>query len=226
MFFNPFLRTNLISNNEIRKFQSELFLGVRDCLLMRLSISKVLRCTSWVLGIVYWILGCVGCQQAFPDLREHFIGSSECFFGAIGHLTFLPETMKYYQSPGLVQNNYRQGQTWNLSQNLHGQFFSIICLPDKRVNYDKVTFATKQCILYIQIVSHIKYNKRIQDRKSNADQKYKIKQGCSSLGYFYFLIHGTVTRVQLPKGQNTPKQVGLQGKGSSRLNYLGFDYPG
>ena len=72
-----------------------LFLGVRDCLLMRLSISKVLRWTSWVLGIVYWILGCLVCKQAFPDLREHFIGSSECFFGAIGHLTFLPETIKY-----------------------------------------------------------------------------------------------------------------------------------
>ena len=94
----------------------------------------------------------------------------------------------------------RRGQTWNLSQTLRGQFFSIICLPDKRVNYNKVTFATKQCILYIQIVSHIKYNKRIQDRKSNADQKYKIKQGCSSLGYFYFLIHGTVTRGTITQG--------------------------
>ena len=53
----------------------------------------------------------------------------------------------------------RRGQTWNLSQTLHGQDFSIICLPDKRVNYDKVTFTTKQCILYIHIVSHIKYSK-------------------------------------------------------------------
>ena len=41
----------------------------------------------------------------------------------------------------------RPGQTWNLSNPLHGQIFSIICLPEKRVNYDKLTFATKQCIL-------------------------------------------------------------------------------
>ena len=29
-------------------------------------------------------------------------------------------------------------QTWNLSQTLHGQDFSIICLPQKRVNYNKL----------------------------------------------------------------------------------------
>ena len=45
-------------------------------------------------------------------------------------------------------------QTWNLSQTLHGQDFSIICLLEKRVNYEKFTFATKQCILHIHIVSH------------------------------------------------------------------------
>ena len=50
-------------------------------------------------------------------------------------------------------------QTWNMSQTLHGQDLAIICLPDKRVNYDKLTFATKQRILYIHIVNHIKYNK-------------------------------------------------------------------
>ena len=49
-------------------------------------------------------------------------------------------------------------QTWNLSQTLHGHDFSIICLPDKHVNYDKLTFSTKQRILYIDIVNHIKYN--------------------------------------------------------------------
>ena len=45
-------------------------------------------------------------------------------------------------------------QTWNLSQTLHGQDFSIISLPEKHVNYDKLTFATKQRILYIHIINH------------------------------------------------------------------------
>ena len=45
-------------------------------------------------------------------------------------------------------------QTWNLSQTLRGQDFSIISLPEKHVNYDKLTFATKQRILYIHIINH------------------------------------------------------------------------
>ena len=80
------------------------------------------------------------------------------------------------------------------------RFINKICLPNKRVNYYKITFATKQCILYSQIVSHIKYNKRIQDRKSNADQKYKIKQGCCTLGKILFLIHDQVNRGTLAQG--------------------------
>ena len=45
-------------------------------------------------------------------------------------------------------------QTWNLAQTLHGQDFSIIFLPKKRVNYDEHTYATKQRKLHI----HIKKN--------------------------------------------------------------------
>ena len=38
--------------------------------------------------------------------------------------------------------------------NLHRQYFSIICLPEKHINYDILRFASKQCIMYILIVNH------------------------------------------------------------------------
>ena len=51
-------------------------------------------------------------------------------------------------------------QTWNLAQTLHGQDLSIIFLPKKRVNYDKLTYAKKQRKLRIHIKKTIvKYNK-------------------------------------------------------------------
>ena len=44
-------------------------------------------------------------------------------------------------------------QTCNLSQTLHGQDFRIIFLPEKRVNYDKLRFPTKQRKLYFHIIN-------------------------------------------------------------------------
>ncbi len=43
---------------------------------------------------------------------------------------------------------------------------------------------------------------------------------------FFYSFMVRWTGVQLHKGQNTPKYVGLQSEGSSKVYYLGFDYLG
>ena len=47
--------------------------------------------------------------------------------------------------------------------------------------------------------------RKLQDRKSNAGQKYNFKQGCCTLGKIVFFIYGLANRGTIAQGSNTHK---------------------
>ena len=50
-----------------------------------------------------------------------------------------------------IKGPFTYDQTCNLSQTLLGEDIRIICLPEKRINYNKLRFQTKQRKLYFTI---------------------------------------------------------------------------